>query len=143
MQSCTFSGEVINVWGSSPDTGKKPLARATLKWREFQGSNPDGSARYRDAQVVLIGWDKKAQSLAKLKPGDRVVAEGRCQVGEPYQSKKNEKWYASLECHINNFELMFTTPRGEETADQSPAAAPAVVVAAAADSDDGSETFAF
>jgi hypothetical protein len=107
MQSpTTFSGEVSNVWSSDAKSDKKPMARVTLKWREFAGSNPDGTPRFRDGQVCLVGWEKKADSLAKLKPGDRIVAEGKCQAGQPYKSKTNDKMYASLECHITNWEPM-------------------------------------
>jgi hypothetical protein len=108
MQSLTtFSGEVVRVWASDPESsGKKAMARVTLKWREYSGTGPDGVARFRDAQVCLVGWEKRAASLAKLKKGERIVAEGKCQAGEPYQSQSNSKWYANQECHVVNWEPM-------------------------------------
>ena len=79
MQSpTTFSGEVANVWQNDPSGGQKAMTRVVLKWREYAGNLPDGSPRYVDRQVTLVGWEKKAESLAKLKVGDKIVADGKC-----------------------------------------------------------------
>lgn len=101
------------------------MARVTLKWREYAGANPDGSPRFRDGQVCLVGWEKRAESLAKLKKGDKIAAEGRCQAGKPYKAAASDVWYASLECHITNWEPFLIGGTSSSTSSSAPAKAEA------------------
>src|SRR2546428_697356 len=67
------------------------------------GANPDETPRFVDAYVTIVGFDKRAASLGKLKVGDRIIAEGKCKADKPYQSMKTGEWAAGLECVYSNW----------------------------------------
>jgi hypothetical protein len=80
------------------------MTRVTLIWREF------------DLQVTLVGWEKKAESLARLKLGDKIVAVGKCQAGQPHKSKCSDKYDAGLECHSTDSDPMAVASLGTKSA---------------------------